>query len=146
MWHCAADDHLPCPGLHLTTSNKVPSDEPMTSQPTGRLGADLSETPNPATPQFARADLIHQAALLDQSGHNALSGALGDGTPPQVFIMSPELDSILHMYDYTGSARRAPLRAHPGFTLGLLSPLPLEPFSRDPYLCLPAHPSRASIA
>ena len=100
----------------LDDLNKVPSDELMTSQPTGRLGADLSETPNPATPQFARADLIHQAALLDQSGHNALSGALGDGdgTPPQVFIMSPELDSILHMYDYTGSARRAPLRAHPG--------------------------------
>ena len=115
----------------LDDLDKVPSAEMMTSQPAGRLGADSSETPNPVTPQFARADLIHQAALLNQSGHNALSGALGDGdgTPPQVFIMSPELDSILHMYDYTGFARRAPIRAHTGVHLWFpLSSSPRTPF------------------
>ena len=51
-----------------------------------------------------------------------LSGALGDGegTPPQAFILSPELDSILRMYEYMERACSAHPRVH-------LTPLPYAP-------------------
>ena len=134
MWTCAAVGHLLCPGPVLM--GHTASVAPGSAQPATCPGEDATTIPNPATPQFARAGLILRAALIEQSGSSALSGALGDGegTPPQAFILSPELDSILHMYEYMERACSAHLRVH-------LTPLPyvppLEPLSKLIDLPLP---------
>ena len=127
MWTCAAVGHLLCPGPVLM--GHTASVAPGSAQPATCQGEDATTIPNPATPQFARAGLILRAALIEQSGSSALSGALGDGegTPPQAFILSPELDSILRMCEYMERACSAHPQCSPS---GSLNPTPLCASSR----------------
>ena len=100
-------------------------------------GMESTEGPSPETPRFAKANLILRAALIDQSGDSALTGALGD-TPPQAFVMSPELDSILRMCDYMAFACWVRLRV-------CLSP-PLVHLFRASPLRIPVCPFTALVS